>query len=374
MFDQFENIKRELGASGHDMSNNILDIRSEYLASMQDSFVENNTVQSIPTTKVENKLIQQATSVIKKAKTIFPEGVFIKKKEGVENNQKISFKFPEGGIRGIWRKFKETYPIIGHFFDGVKFVGMTLVIFAIFFVGSNFDAYNQRFQFWYHENLNPAGARENQQQFEKNLEDSKTQPIFETRVIEKGELPQITMNVKPSPNDFRIVLPKLGVNVPVKESDLARQYLEDQKWKELEAEIQNQLKGGVVHYPLTSYPGDPGNVFVTGHSSYYSWDNGRYKNVFSLLDKLVIGDEIILFYEGEEYRYTIHDAVVVEPTKTEVLSQDYTQFELTLMTCWPVGTAKDRLIIKAHLTSPEPDLSKIPKEIQQQALGDMLVL
>jgi sortase A len=72
--------------------------------------------------------------------------------------------------------------------------------------------------------------------------------------------------------------------------------------------------------------------------------------VFALLDTLTDGDEIIVYYNQEQYTYRVTDRAIVEPGDTAVLSKrDPNKKELSLMTCWPVGTALERYIIFATL-------------------------
>jgi LPXTG-site transpeptidase (sortase) family protein len=72
--------------------------------------------------------------------------------------------------------------------------------------------------------------------------------------------------------------------------------------------------------------------------------------VFALLDTLTDGDEIIVYYHQEQYTYRVTDRATVEPGDTTVLSKrDPNKKELSLMTCWPVGTALERYIIFATL-------------------------
>ncbi|NJP03742.1 class E sortase [Candidatus Gracilibacteria bacterium] len=91
-------------------------------------------------------------------------------------------------------------------------------------------------------------------------------------------------------------------------------------------------------------PGQPGNFFLTGHSSYYAWDNGRYKDVFALLHELKAGDIVDVYWEGKKYEYKLRESKVIPPTETSVLKQPTDRSIITLMTCTPVGTNKNRLI------------------------------
>lgn len=106
----------------------------------------------------------------------------------------------------------------------------------------------------------------------------------------------------------------------------------------------------MVRYPGTARPGEAGNAFIFGHSSNYPWIPSDYNDVFALLDTLENGDEIIVYYDQQKYVYRITDRAIVEPGDTDVLSaRDPSKKEISLMTCWPVGTALERYIIFGEL-------------------------
>lgn len=121
-----------------------------------------------------------------------------------------------------------------------------------------------------------------------------------------------------------------------------------------EAAFQDALQRGVVHYPGTALPGQSGNVVVFGHSSGPVWGPGDYKFVFTHLEKLQSGQKIFLEYKGERYIYEVTGSKVVPPTDVSVLdaTDDST---LTLITCTPVGTNKNRLIVTAKQIVPNPN-------------------
>ena len=158
--------------------------------------------------------------------------------------------------------------------------------------------------------------------------------------------PQVEEKVIPKEN--KIVIPKISVDAPIVFPQNA-----DNK------SILEAIKNGVAHYPGTALPGRPGNVFITGHSSYYWWSGGQYNRVFTLLDKLVANDLIYIDYDGKEYVYKVRGSIVVLPSQTEVLNPTPNAV-LSLMTCTPVGTNLKRLIVQADLiSSPPADISKI---------------
>jgi len=153
---------------------------------------------------------------------------------------------------------------------------------------------------------------------------------------------------KPIIKEDKIIIPKINVDAPLVFVQTA-----DNKT------ILESLQDGVAHYPGTALPGQAGNVFVTGHSSYYWWSGGKYNRVFTLLDKLQANDLVYIHYQGEEYIYKVRDSIVVLPKQTEVLKPTATP-TLSMMTCTPIGTNLKRLIVRADMiSSPAKDISGI---------------
>jgi len=153
--------------------------------------------------------------------------------------------------------------------------------------------------------------------------------------------------------DNTLFIPKIGVQAPIVYAKTR-----------VQKEIDSLLLTGVVHYFGTAEPGERGNVFLTGHSSYYWWSDGKFNTVFSILDKLVVGDTINVNYGGKKYTYKVFDMKVVSPSDISVLDQSSNSI-LTLMTCTPVGTNYRRLIVRASQIDPDP---KNNKEIKSPAL------
>lgn len=163
----------------------------------------------------------------------------------------------------------------------------------------------------------------------------------------KGAAPEIPpLNLEIYPPDMRIIIPRINQNVPV--VGVKNENLISRKWDELEADIQKSLRNGVIHYPGTALPGDNGNVVITGHSSYYAWDAGRFKDVFALLHDVKIGDRIVVYFNQKKFVYEINKIKVVLPKDVDVLSPSQTE-QLTLITCTPIGTNLKRLIVTAKL-------------------------
>ncbi len=163
----------------------------------------------------------------------------------------------------------------------------------------------------------------------------------------KNQLKKMFSEMSVYPSDNRVVVPSIGKNVPLVEVP------NHQNWNQLENFIQDGLRDGVVVHPVSHSPGSFGNFFVTGHSSYYAWDNGRFKDVFALLHEVELGQIVEVYWEGKKYSYKINEIEVVSPTKVEVLDQPSDKSVLTLMTCTPVGTNKNRLILVGDLIDIE---------------------
>jgi LPXTG-site transpeptidase (sortase) family protein len=121
--------------------------------------------------------------------------------------------------------------------------------------------------------------------------------------------------------------------------------------------IDQALLQGVVKYPGTAEPGEQGNVFLTGHSSYYWWVETDYRNVFSLEPELREGDEIIVYHNGIRYSYKVFTTFEVSPDNTGVLDQTPNPI-VTLSTCVPVGTSYHRKIVQANQVSPDPNTAR----------------
>lgn len=121
-----------------------------------------------------------------------------------------------------------------------------------------------------------------------------------------------------------------------------------------EEEYNKSLENGVAHLKGSSLPGKPGNPFIFGHSSYYAWKPGNYKEVFKDLNNLEAGDQIIINSNLFRYTYLVDDKAIVMPDRVEVANQNFSENKLTLMTCWPIGSDKKRLIIIASLKETAP--------------------
>lgn len=148
--------------------------------------------------------------------------------------------------------------------------------------------------------------------------------------------------IVPVDTKFGIVIPKIGANAHVIPNIDPFD----------EPSYQRALTRGVAHAKGTSFPGENGNIFLFAHSSVDFYEALKYNSIFYLISKLEKNDEVILFYNGREYKYKVSEKKTVNPSDVSYLSTDYKlqTSNLILMTCWPPGTTLNRLLIIASLS------------------------
>lgn len=135
----------------------------------------------------------------------------------------------------------------------------------------------------------------------------------------------------------RIKIPKIGVDMVV-----------------VEGTTPAALKAGAGHYRGTPLPCEMGNVAIAGHRT-------TYGKPFNQLDKLTKGDTITLQTPVGECEYLVTDRgdspnpFIVEPTNIAIVANTPGERNLTLTTCHPKGSARQRLIIRAHLVTGAAD-------------------
>jgi sortase A len=127
----------------------------------------------------------------------------------------------------------------------------------------------------------------------------------------------------------RVTIPSLRVRVVV-----------------VEGTTSDALKAGAGHYEHTALPCQPGNVGIAGHRTTY----GR---PFHDLDLLRAGNQIVLETPTETCTYEVtQDPWITTPRDIGVLASSGDSL-LTLTTCHPKGSARQRLVVQARLVSTE---------------------
>lgn len=108
------------------------------------------------------------------------------------------------------------------------------------------------------------------------------------------------------------------------------------------------LNLGVWRRPQAGAPGTGKNTVLVGHRFTYG---GRA--VFYHLDKIKKDDKLILYWNKHKYVYQVDNILVVPPTAGEIEDADVGEERLTIYTCTPLWSAKDRLVIQAGLAEED---------------------
>lgn len=106
------------------------------------------------------------------------------------------------------------------------------------------------------------------------------------------------------------------------------------------------LRAGPGHYPGTDRPGGAGNFAVAGHRT-------TYGAPFWSVNELTDGDTIhVVDRQGREWTYAYTEQRIVSPLDVEVIYPDPLGTgapTITLTTCHPRGSARERLIAFGEL-------------------------
>jgi sortase A len=130
----------------------------------------------------------------------------------------------------------------------------------------------------------------------------------------------------------RLEIPRMGLNRIVVEGATAE-----------------ALTKGPGHFPETPLPGQLGNAAIAGHRT-------THLHPFFDIDKLQPGDEIVVTTLNGRYVYHVTGTEIVNPDAyAEVIpTTDVTKATLTLVSCTPRYSAKNRIVVRSELV---PDLS-----------------
>ena len=135
---------------------------------------------------------------------------------------------------------------------------------------------------------------------------------------------------KKKKKDNRIVIPKIGVNIPFAPGEASLD------------------RGAQWRYPERGSPEKGGNFIVAAHRfSIQPTPQGTIeKSPFYHIDKLVVGDKLVVDYEGTRYGYEITKMFDVKPTQIEIEAPS-TEPKLTLYSCELGGAEEGRVVIVA---------------------------
>lgn len=159
-------------------------------------------------------------------------------------------------------------------------------------------------------------------------------PTFQEQFIAPGDdlsdtpIPTPTQSSATKIATDRLVIAGVNINMPV--------FL---------GQTEKTLNKGGWLFPTTSRPELGGNSVIFGHRYMY---RPPKSNTFWNLDKVKIGDEIFLTWQGKEYKYKVFETKIIEPTDLSVI-QPTADSRLTVITCTPLFSTKQRLVVVGSL-------------------------
>ena len=86
-------------------------------------------------------------------------------------------------------------------------------------------------------------------------------------------------------------------------------------------------------------------LVIVGHRFTYS---PSVKDSFYSLDKVALGDDLIVYWKGVRYHYIVNEIKIVDPSAIEIEAATDDN-RLTLYTCTPLWSSSHRLVIIGHL-------------------------
>ena len=189
--------------------------------------------------------------------------------------------------------------------------------------------------------------------FEEPAQVASPTPIISAVVLPSGHTPpttaggaqpneaEIPEHLRPQVQTYQASLviptpgPEQAIGIKIQALDISAPVVQGDGWEE--------LKRGVGQHIGSANPGENGNMVLSGH-------NDVYGEVFRHLDKLEVGDEVIVFTANNSYTYLVTNTLIVEPTAVYLLdpTEDAT---LTLISCYPYLIDSDRIVVQADLVS-----------------------
>ena len=214
-----------------------------------------------------------------------------------------------------------------------KFAALVIIIAGLLMVCSPWigQGYNYFYEKWLISNIQDEPEQE---------EADNTGLMVDLSLLENEELLDSESGLEARPSSYRptiigtITIPKLNLTRPIS-NDVSR----------------SDLRVAIGKVPGSTGIGQPGNISLAGHRNY------AYKVFFNNLDRLEIGDKVILESNKGKFTYEVYERLIVEPDEGWVMAIDKSQYIATLITCHPKYVNDKRLIYKAKLIDPAPPVS-----------------
>jgi LPXTG-site transpeptidase (sortase) family protein len=136
------------------------------------------------------------------------------------------------------------------------------------------------------------------------------------------------------PEQNTLIIPALGVYQPINEGNTIAAVAHKGLWRR----------------PNGSTPDQHSNTVIVGHRFSYS---GNGEGVFYNLDKLKGSDLLTVYWNRKPYVYQVFSTQIVDPSDLTVEAASKTPI-LTVYTCTPLWTSKNRLVVQAKYIGDQP--------------------
>ena len=156
-----------------------------------------------------------------------------------------------------------------------------------------------------------------------------------------------TLSIKTHKKPY-LMIPKLNIEVPIifgSKNDVNSMNI--------------AMDNGVANFEVpgaAAKPGEIGNFVISGHSAGNIYQQSNYKFIFSGLTRMKEGDLIYVDYNNARYTYKVTGTKTVKPTDVAALRKIAKDNEgkpmITLITCVPLGTSRERLLVYGEQISP----------------------
>lgn len=156
--------------------------------------------------------------------------------------------------------------------------------------------------------------------------------VYKSHLADSQPVSISKQNLKSAPINNLLLIPNIFINGEIYEGSSAA-----------------ILNKGIWRRPLSSTPQNGGNTVLVAHR--YLYTTGP--NTFYHLDKLKMGDKFSIFWVDKEYDYEIFNIKIVQSDDLSI-EKNTLQPIITLYTCTPLWTSKDRLVITAKLITTNP--------------------
>lgn len=267
--------------------------------------------------------------------------------EVLENNN-INFKYET-----IVTQYKKANKLLSTAIFMLKYAATTTGIFIVLLLSTNYSAYytiaksyvmKEQVEIarqWLIDSVNAAQITKVVTENIEEKEDKNNLNLSLSKYKKELDSNSIKLDIDITTIENRIIIPKIGRNIPL--LDIKNRSISGQT--ELNDIFMEELENWVIRYPGSARPGEEWLSFIFWHSSNFPWLKWNYNEVFATLDRVMIWDEVIIYYNQKKFTFKITERAIIKPGDVWILKRNKKISEIAIMTCWPIGTTLNRFIV-----------------------------